>query len=198
MGNSFVAIMNIAPVQIISASWVVFALYWLIAAFGVKKTVKRENLGDRLLYIVFMAAGFFLLYQHNPNFGPLNRPFLPDQPWIAWLGSALCAAGVLFAIWARRTIGKDWSAEVQIKESHQLIRSGPYAHIRHPIYTGILLGALGTALAVGKYRGLLAVVMLLIGFTRKARKEEAFLATEFGPAFDEHRRHTGFFLPRFN
>jgi protein-S-isoprenylcysteine O-methyltransferase Ste14 len=198
MGNSFVAIMNIAPVQIISASWVVFALYWLIAAFGVKRTVKRENLGDRLLYIVFMAAGFFLLYQHNPNFGPLNRPFLPDQPWITWLGSALCAAGVLFAIWARRTIGKDWSAEVQIKEGHHLIRSGPYAHIRHPIYTGILLGALGTALAIGEYRGLLAVVMLLIGFTRKARKEEAFLAAEFGPAFDEHRRHTGFFLPRFN
>jgi protein-S-isoprenylcysteine O-methyltransferase Ste14 len=101
-------------------------------------------------------------------------------------------------MWARRTIGTDWSAEVQIKEGHQLIRSGPYAHIRHPIYTGILLATFGTALVIGKYRGLVAVAMFLIGFTRKARNEESFLAAEFGAAFDEHRRRTGFFLPRIS
>jgi protein-S-isoprenylcysteine O-methyltransferase Ste14 len=86
---------------------------------------------------------------------------------------------------------------VQIKENHQLIRSGPYAHIRHPIYTGILLALAGTAVTVGEYRAILGVTLFLIGFVRKAKKEESFLATEFGPAFDEHRRHTGFFLPRF-
>jgi protein-S-isoprenylcysteine O-methyltransferase Ste14 len=188
--------MQVTPSQVIIASWTLFALYWLIAAIGVKRTAKRQNPSERLLYVVFMAAGFFLLYQENPNWGPLNHRFLPDKLWIAWLGSALCAAGVLVAVWARRTIGKDWSAEVQIKEGHQLIRSGPYARIRHPIYTGILLATLGTALVIGEYRGLVANVMFLIGFTRKARKEESFLAAEFGAAFDEHRHHTGFFLPR--
>ncbi len=134
--------MHLTPSHVLGASWLLFAVYWGIAALGVKKTAKRQNPAERMLYIVFMAAGFFLLYQENPYWGPLNHRFLPDQLWIAWLGSALCAAGVLFAIWARRTIGKDWSAEVQIKEGHQLIRSGPYAHIRHPIYTGLLLATL--------------------------------------------------------
>jgi len=190
--------MHVTPSEVIVASWTLLALYWLVAAIAVKRTAKRQNPSERMLYIVFMAAGFFLLYQENPNWGPLNRHFLPNLTWIAWLGSALCAAGVLFAIWARRTIGKDWSAEVQIKEGHKLIRSGPYARIRHPIYTGILLATIGTALIVGEYRGLVANVMFLVGFTRKARKEESFLAAEFGAAFDEHRRHTGFFLPRIS
>ena len=189
---------NVTPSEIVFGSWLLFALYWFVAAFGVKRTAKRQNLPERMLYIVFMAAGFFLLNQENPNWGPLNRRFVSGQLWLAWLGCALCAAGVLFAIWARRTIGKDWSAEVQIKEGHQLIRSGPYAHIRHPIYTGLLLATFGTALLVGEYRGLLAVLLFLVGFTRKARKEESFLAAEFGPAFEEHRRHTGFYLPRFS
>ena len=189
---------NVTPSEIVVGSWLLFALYWFVAAFDVKRTAKRQNLPERMLYIVFMAAGFFLLNQENPNWGPLNHRFLPDAPWIAWLGSALCAAGVLFAIWARRTIGKDWSAEVQIKEGHQLIRSGPYSHIRHPIYTGLLLATLGTALLIGEYRGLVAVLMFFVGFTRKARKEESFLAAEFGPVFEEHRRHTGFYLPRFS
>jgi protein-S-isoprenylcysteine O-methyltransferase Ste14 len=189
--------MRITPAPVLCAFWLLFALYWFVAAFGVKRTAKRQNSAERMLYIVFMAAGFFLLYQENPNWGPLNHRFVPDKLWVAWLGTALCAAGVLFAIWARRTIGKDWSAEVQIKEGHQLIRSGPYAHIRHPIYTGLLLATLGTALLVGEYRGLLGLGMFLAGFTRKARKEESFLAAEFGPAFEEHRRQTGFFLPRF-
>jgi protein-S-isoprenylcysteine O-methyltransferase Ste14 len=190
--------MHITPTQVLCAFWLLFALYWFVAAFGVKRTAKRQNPAERILYIVYMAAGFFLLYQENPNWGPLNRRFVPDELWIAWFGSALCAAGILFAIWARRTIGKDWSAEVQIKEGHQLIRSGPYAHIRHPIYTGLLLATFGTALLIGEYRGLVGFAMFLVGFTRKARKEESFLATEFGPAFEEHRRHTGFFLPRFS
>ncbi|HEY4949257.1 MAG TPA: isoprenylcysteine carboxylmethyltransferase family protein [Candidatus Acidoferrales bacterium] len=190
--------MSVTPSEIVFGSWLLFALYWFVAAFGVKRTAKRQNPGERLLYIVFMAAGFFLLNQENPNWGPMNRRFVSDQLWLAWLGSALCAAGVLFAIWGRRTIGKDWSAEVQIKEGHQLIRSGPYAHIRHPIYTGLLLATFGTALLIGEYRGLLAVLLFLVGFTRKARKEESFLAAEFGPAFEEHRRHTGFYLPRFS
>lgn len=190
--------MSITPGQVVYASWLLFALYWLVAAFGVKRSAKRQAPAERLLYVIFMAAGFFLLYQENPNWGPLNRRFLPDKLWSDWLGSALCAAGVLFAIWARRTIGKDWSAEVQIKEGHKLIRSGPYAHIRHPIYTGLLLATLGTAILVGEYRALLGVAMFLVGFIRKARKEESFLAAEFGPAFEEHRRQTGFFLPRFS
>jgi protein-S-isoprenylcysteine O-methyltransferase Ste14 len=87
---------------------------------------------------------------------------------------------------------------VTIKEEHRLIRTGPYAHIGNPIYTGVLLAALGMAIAIGEYRGLAGVVLLTIGFIFRAKREEDFLSSEFGAAFEEHKRHTGFFLPRFS
>jgi protein-S-isoprenylcysteine O-methyltransferase Ste14 len=189
--------MNFAPPRLIFASWFLFGGYWLFAALGTKKPAKTESAGERFGHIVFMALGFFALSGGTFRFGVLSRRFLPDESWIAWLSAVLTLVGVLFAIWARYTIGKEWSGEVQIKENHQLIRSGPYAHIRHPIYTGILLSLAGTALAVGEYRAIVGVTLFLIGFVRKAKKEESFLAGEFGSAFDEYRRHTGFFLPRF-
>lgn len=186
-----------SPHQLIDFSWLLFAVFWLVTALGSKKPSKKEAFGERLGHIIFMAAGFVLLYDSAPPvLNWLNRRFAPDERWISWLGGGLTLAGILFAIWARTTIGREWSAEVQIKEGHKLIRSGPYARIRHPIYTGILLAVLGTALAIGEYRGLLALAIMCVGFARKAKKEESFLAAQFGPAFDEHRRRTGFFLPR--
>lgn len=189
--------MNTAPGYLLGGSWLLLAAYWFFAAVGAKRPAKKENPGERFMHIAFMALGFFMFYGGAFRLGLLGRRFLPDELWIAWAGAAITLLGVLFAIWARFTIGKEWSAEVQIKEGHQLIRTGPYAHIRHPIYTGILLALCGTAIAIGEYRAILGLVLFLVGFTRKAKKEERFLAGEFGPAFDEHRRHTGFFLPRF-
>lgn len=82
------------------------------------------------------------------------------------------------------------------QKEHELVRTGPYARIRHPIYTGLLLAVAGTAIAIGEYRAIVAFAVIAIGFVVKAKREEAFLAKQFGPAFDEHRRQTGFFLPR--
>ena len=188
-----------SPGLLIDFSWLLFAAYWLLAAFGAKKASKREPIGARLAYIAYLVVGFFLIYDFAPpslNF--LNHRFIPTDQWIRWIGACLTPAGTLFAIWARATIGKNWSAEVQIKRDHQLIRSGPYAYVRHPIYTGILLAVAGTALVVGEYRAILGVILICLGFARKAKKEEVFLSTQFGPAFDEHKRRTGFFLPRFS
>ena len=174
-----------------------FAIVWLVTSFGRKPAQRRENPLARLSHMLFMAAAFALLYSSEPVFGPLGRRFLPETSWVAALGVALTAAGVAFAIWARVHLGKQWSGDVTIRQDHELIRTGPYAHIRHPIYTGILAAMLGTALIVGEVRGLAAVLIAAVGFWRKARKEESFLAQEFGPGFEEHKRHTGFFLPRF-
>jgi len=87
---------------------------------------------------------------------------------------------------------------VMLKHDHELIRTGPYARIRHPIYTGLLLAVLGTAIAIGEYRAILGFVLILVGFSYKAKREEALLEGHFGAAFEEHKRHTGFFLPRFS
>ncbi|MGH9747382.1 MAG: methyltransferase family protein [Candidatus Acidiferrales bacterium] len=183
------------PVQLMEGAWIAFAAYWLWAARTQKRVQQREPVLARLAHVAFMACGFFLLYSKDPRLAALNRRFLPDQQWIAMLGALLAAVGVGFAIWARRHIGKNWSGEVTIRQEHELIRTGPYAHIRHPIYTGLLAAVAGTALVIGEYRALLALGLVLIGFTFKARREEALLEKQFGPAFDEHRRRTGFFLP---
>jgi protein-S-isoprenylcysteine O-methyltransferase Ste14 len=188
-----------SPHVLIVLSWAVFALYWLVTALGSKRPARTESSGGRIGHIAFMVVAFYLLCDSAPPFLDwLNRRFVPDEGSIDWLGAWLTFGGVLFAIWARATIGKDWSAEVQIKEGHELIRSGPYAYIRHPIYTGILLAVAGSAVSIGEYRALLACAVMCVGFARKAKKEESFLAAEFGPAFQEHRRRTGFFLPRLS
>ncbi len=190
--------MRITPQQMIYGSWLLFGIYWFVSAFRAKKTEKREPSAERLGHMILMTAGYLLLFQHNDNWGVLNQRFLPDIPWIARLGAAITLAGVLFAIWARRNLGRNWSAAVTIKQGHQIIRSGPYAYIRHPIYTGMLTAVIGSALATGEYRGLLAFAIILFGFFRKARKEEALLAANFGEPFLKHKQRTGFFLPRFS
>jgi protein-S-isoprenylcysteine O-methyltransferase Ste14 len=182
----------------IEAPWVIFLVYWFVASTRVNKMARREPRGALLARILIMVAAFSLLYDEDLRLGVLNRRFIPWTPWIFFAGAALTWAGVAFAIWARYHIGRYWSSTVALRADHQLIRTGPYARIRHPIYTGILLALAGTALAIGRYRAIVAFAILLAGFIWKSRKEEALLAGEFGPAFDEHRRHTGFFLPRFS
>ena len=155
-----------------------------------------RSASERLIHVLWMIGAAYLLFHFDPRLGALNHRFLPQRMWIAGLGAVITVAGIGVAIWARRHLGKNWSAEVTIREGHALIRSGPYAYIRHPIYSGMLLGILGTAVAVGEYRALVALAIFWIGWAHKAKKEESFLAQEFGPSFVEHKRVTGFFLPR--
>jgi protein-S-isoprenylcysteine O-methyltransferase Ste14 len=185
-----------APFQIIQAAWIAFCAYWIWAARNQKRVQQREPPFARLLHVAYMVCGFVLLYSRDPRFGILNSRFLPEREWIVMTGALATAAGVAFAIWARHHIGKNWSGQVTIRKDHELIRTGPYARIRHPIYTGLLLAVAGTTIAIGEYRATLAFVLIAIGFTVKARREESLLSTEFGPSFEEHRRQTGFFLPR--
>lgn len=181
----------------ISAAWILFLVFWLVSSFAAKRIAKGEGRAGILRRVLTGVVAYFLLFRaDDPRLGVLSLRFLPDRLWIAWLGAAATALGVLFAIWARLHIGKYWSATVALKSEHQLIRSGPYARIRHPIYTGIILAIAGTGLAVGRYAAILAMVIYIVAFWFKARKEEALLAGEFGPVFDEHRRSTGFFLPK--
>ncbi|HKN60839.1 MAG TPA: isoprenylcysteine carboxylmethyltransferase family protein [Candidatus Acidoferrales bacterium] len=184
--------------NVIEAAWIVFAAYWLISALQVKRKMKREPAGEQLARFLVLGAAFALLYSGDPRVGFLNDRFLPYRDWIRALGAGLTVAGVAFAIWARYHIGRYWSGSVSLKADHKLIRTGPYAHIRHPIYTGILLALAGTTLAIGRYRALVALAIWFAGFTWKARREEALLSGEFGAAFEEHKRVTGFFLPRFS
>lgn len=181
----------------INALWFVFALYWIVSAFKLKKTKRRESWDQRFRYVLPLVIAFYL-FRPRAHYGLLGARFVPDSDFVGWSGVALAAAGVSIAIWARWHLGTNWSGVVTLKEGHELIRTGPYYTVRHPIYTGILLALLGTAVALGEVRGLLAVAIAWMSFYIKARREESFLTEEFGDRFGEHQRHTGMFLPRFS
>lgn len=186
------------PGNAIRAAWLVFLLFWIFAGLRVNRIRKREPAGERLTRFAVIVVALLLVNSNLMSSGFFNRRFIPFTRSIPWLGAALTLAGVAFAIWARVHIGRYWSGTVALKVGHELVRTGPYARIRHPIYTGILSALAGTALAIGRYGPLLGFLLLLADLVWKSTKEETLLAREFGPAFEEHRRRTGFFFPRFS
>ena len=107
----------------------------------------------------------------------------------------MLAAGLGFAVWARRCLGRNWSGIVTVKQGHELIRSGPYALVRHPIYTGLLLAILGTASAIGEWRGLIAFVLITAGFVLKLRIEEDFISETFGEQYARYRAEVPALIP---
>jgi protein-S-isoprenylcysteine O-methyltransferase Ste14 len=186
------------PWQMDLIPWYVFGAYWLITGLLVKRTKTSESLPSRLATIIPMVLAFELLFSDLPRIGLLRLRFLPADGWIAWLGFVVTSLGVAIAIWARYCIGQYWSARVTLKEGHRLIRSGPHQFVRHPIYTGMLVGAIGRALTIGDWRGILAVVLVLAAHWRKARREESLLTAEFGEEYAAYRRSTGFLFPRLS
>lgn len=182
--------------QIELVPWYVFVAYWVISWLRVKRTKTAESLMSRLGTILPMVLAFELLFSNWLRVGPLRLRFLPAEDWIAWSGIAVTSVGVVVAIWARYSIGQYWSARVTFKEGHRVIRSGPYAWVRHPIYTGMLLAAMGTALGIGEWRGVLAVAVMWAAHSHKALREEKLLTTELGEEYASYRRNTGFLFPR--
>jgi protein-S-isoprenylcysteine O-methyltransferase Ste14 len=176
--------------------WYVFGIYWLISALWAKRTKVSEDPNKRIVHVALVVLAFYLLFSRGPATGPLTVRFVPQSGIIKQVGVALSFLGVGFAIWARYCIGRYWSSRVTLKEDHQLIQSGPYAYVRHPIYTGMLIAAAGTALVVGEWHCVIGVVIALTGFSRKAANEEALLASEFGDQYREYRERTGFLTPR--
>lgn len=170
--------------------------YGVLAIVGRKQTKQRESSTTRLPHVGAMIAAFVLLFERSASLGPLSRRFFPDSRSAASAGVLLTACGLALAIWARAHLSANWSANIMIRAGHSLVRTGPYAHLRHPVYSGLLLAVSGTALAQGKWQGLLALAIVVAAFSIKAKREETLLRGEFGSEFDDHAQHAGFFLPR--
>ena len=182
--------------QIAMIPWWAFAAYWTMTWLRVKRTKTSEPIMGRLSTILPLVIAFELLFSNSASIGPLGWRFLPVEIALTWAGIAMTAFGAALAIWARYTLGEYWSARVTLKEGHRIIRSGPYRFVRHPIYTGMLVASTGTALVVGEWRAVLAVLTLLVVHSFKARREERLLTSEFGPEYLAYRRSTGFLFPR--
>jgi protein-S-isoprenylcysteine O-methyltransferase Ste14 len=177
--------------------WIAFFLYWRIRAAHTKTTQRLEPLAPRILRSVLCLIAIALLLI-PPTYVPL--PWLYHQLWPTgllpfWLGAVINVAGLLFAIWARVHLGRNWSSSVTIKQGHELITTGPYAVVRHPIYTGILIGFLGMAIAIAQVRGFIVVALFFLAFWLKLRREEQFMHSQFGEVYATYAHHTSALVP---
>jgi protein-S-isoprenylcysteine O-methyltransferase Ste14 len=175
--------------------WLSWVAYWWAAAINVKTTARREASHSRLTHMVPLTLAVILLWPASSPIQALGERFLPLAVWPFWVGAALTLAGLLFSVWARVHLGRNWSATITVKQDHDLITSGPYRFVRHPIYTGLLLALAGFALARGEWRGVVAVALASWAFWRKLRIEEQWMRAQFGVAYDEYSRRVAALVP---
>jgi protein-S-isoprenylcysteine O-methyltransferase Ste14 len=182
---------------LVTFPWIVFVVYWLVSAIKTRATREKESFVSRYAVLFIEIVGFALIFNHRTGIGFLGNRVVPRNLMGPIVGTVLTWMGIGLAIWARYHLAEYWSARVTIKEGHQLIRTGPYARLRHPIYSGLVLAAIGSALVIDRWRCVFGVCLVLIGYCFKAKKEETMLTQQFGEVFREHQRHTGFLIPRF-
>jgi protein-S-isoprenylcysteine O-methyltransferase Ste14 len=175
--------------------WLAWLAYWIIAARNVKPTRRREAYASRLGHTALTVLAAALLAFSGQPFEWLDASFLPETTVAYWLGLLMVAVGLAFAVWARVHLGRNWSGRVTVKEDHELIRSGPYGLVRHPIYTGMLFAILGTAIAFGEWRGLIAFGLLSLSLVLKLRMEERFMRETFGERYVRYATATPALIP---
>ena len=184
------------PQRLISWVWSAWALYWLVAAYGNKATQRREPFTSRLIYMLAVVAGGVLIAWDRWPWGRvLDESLWPRSALSYRVGLAVLIVGLAFSVWARVHLGRNWSGNVTVKEEHELIRTGPYRYVRHPIYTGILTGALGTAICSGTLRAVLGLVIIAAAFIVKLRAEERFMRETFPGQYEKYREQVPALLP---
>jgi len=175
--------------------WILFLLYWQIKAGNAKTTQRLEPAASRILRLFIFVIAITLLSITRIPLPWLYLHLWPVGFWPFWLGAAVTIAGLLFAVWAREHLGRNWSRSVTIKQDHELITTGPYAVVRHPIYTGILIGFLGMAIAISQVRGFIAFVLVFLALWLKLRMEEQWMRSQFGETYATYARRTAALVP---
>jgi len=177
---------------LILACWVSLVVYWNISARSIKPAAEHQNLAARLARMpVWLGFVLFIAAWAHP-FGPvaMRRTVLSDS-----VAVAICLLGLFVAIWSRRTLGADWSRDVELKQGHKLVESGPYRFMRHPIYTAHLLMGLGTAIASGLLVAFAGLVSFVAGFWIKLSQEERLLLRSFPDQYPAYRARVKALIP---
>jgi protein-S-isoprenylcysteine O-methyltransferase Ste14 len=176
--------------------WVAFFIVWVIWGFKTKATQRREGLSSRLSYTVLTVIAYFLMFSGDVPREHLRASLFTPTIWTDALGIVITIAGIAFAVWARFYLGGNWSSSITVKVDHQLVRSGPYRFVRHPIYTGLITALIGTGIVRHQVRGAIAVVFAYAGFKIKSLIEERTMTSTFGEQYSEYSRSTGGIVPR--
>jgi protein-S-isoprenylcysteine O-methyltransferase Ste14 len=181
--------------SVIGYSWGVLGLVWLAGLAFTKRTVHSEPMGSRLFQIAIILFGFTLLGNTRFSGGWLGKNFLASTRGLQIAGLVLTIGGCLFAIWARITLGNNWSGRATVKADHELIVSGPYSLARHPIYTGLLLASIGTALETAEWRCILGLALIVSGFAAKIGQEEKLMMQTFPDTYPRYRQRVKALIP---
>ena len=176
----------------VAALWGGWFVFWLVSARGNKRTATRTGPLWRFTVLAAIVVVWLVSRQFKEYF---EQPLLPPSPAWVYIGLVLTACGLGFTIWARRALGKNWSAMPSIKQDHELIERGPYRLVRHPIYTGVLLAIFGSCLAGGRVGEFCVFGMAAILLIVKLKTEEALLARQFPEAYLQYRRRVKALIP---
>ncbi len=177
---------------VIATLWLILVGYWIISASGNKATVYRANPSWRVVTVIGIVALFFIFRAYPGYF--YHHMYVPTDAARA-AGIITCAAGVGFAIWARHTLGANWSGNPTIKEGHELIERGPYRLVRHPIYTGLLLAIAGSGIGSGQLKHLFIFGFSVATLWAKLRIEESLMLRQFPQAYPGYMRRTKALIP---
>jgi protein-S-isoprenylcysteine O-methyltransferase Ste14 len=180
---------------VIGYSWDAVGVVWLIGYAFTKRTMRAQPVGARLFHLALLVLGGCMMAGPWFRYGWLRLRFIPQLESLPLAGMVLTVAGCAFAIWARVTLGANWSARATVKADHELITSGPYSLARHPIYTGLLMAIMGSALAGGEWHCVLGVAIIVFAFLVKMSQEERLMMQTFPEAYPEYRQRVKALIP---
>lgn len=180
---------------------IVFFVYWAVSVIydlisgKAKKTERRQSFIVTFFQNMFLYLAFILIYTSLIIPYSLNIQLLPNSSIVLAVGFALASVGVGFAIWARRQLGGNWSGTIQLKEHHTLVTTGPYGIVRHPIYSGITLLVIGSAVFAGNLSGLIAIACVIIFSLMRISAENKLMLKTFGKRYDDYSKKVKAYIP---
>lgn len=177
---------ELTPLALNAWLWIGLCVVWLISSIFVYRNRIRENFFQRSLHVIPLYVGYFLIFRHPSAGWGHGMLYTDDAP--RYGGDVVTFFGVAVAIWARLTLGRYWSGNVALKEHHRLIRSGPYRFTRHPLYTGFIVGVIGSAIAAARVDAWIGAAIAIASLIFKLRREEKLLTREFGEKYVEFKR----------
>ena len=184
--------MQIITVLIIFC-WVIFGIVWLVGSFYQKQAAEKPSNMTSLIVRFLFGIPFMILIRPEWFFSSII--IVNDSLFANITSSVFCISGLGICIWARKTLAGNWSEDIDFKKAHELVQSGPYRFVRHPIYTGFLLMFLGSALVVGKLGGFIGFVILFTGCLIRIIQEELLLTKHFKEKYISYKKRVKSLIP---
>ena len=177
--------------------WFLVVAFWVARARDVKVTARRQARLPRVMNLTLIYGAAVLLAGPFVSVAWLSERVIPATLWREYcaVGAGLTLLGVLLMIWARIHLGRNWSSVAAVKVDHEMVTDGPYRWMRHPIYSGLLLAFIGTALATGQWRGVLAVALVFVAFLQRIVIEDRFMREEFGAVYEFYAQRVRALVP---